>query len=146
MEAFPGVRGYEMGRAIRESGHLAINPDNNMGYGIPDGEKVYQSLSGKELFKPIKAELMVYPNPAKGAFSVSIVFPGAGKDLRMECWDLQGRLVQTSELKSDYFLNIFLISADREWENVSPGIYLLRFIEKDSGEQIGWHRLQWLGR
>jgi hypothetical protein len=146
MEAFPGVRGYEMGRAIRESGHLAINPDNNMGYGIPDGEKVYQSLSGKELFKPIKAELMVYPNPAKGAFSVSIVFPGAGKDLRMECWDLQGRLVQTSELKSDYFLNIFLISADREWENVSPGIYLLRFIEKDSGEQIGLHRLQWLGR
>jgi hypothetical protein len=146
MEALPGVRGYEMGRAIRESGHRALNPDNDLGYGIPDGEKVYQSLSGKELFNPKQAELMVYPNPARGSFSVSIVFPGEGKDLEMEFRDLQGRLVQSFQLKSDFFLNIFSFSAEREWENVSPGVYLLRFVEKDTGKQIGWHRLQWLGR
>jgi serine protease AprX len=146
MEAFPGVRGYEMGRVIRESGHQAMNPDNDMGYGIPNGEKVYQGLSGKELFKPKQAELMVYPNPARGSFSVSIVFPGEGKDLKMECRDLQGRLVQDFTLDSDHFLNVFSFSATKEWESVTSGIYLLRFVEKDSGQLIGWHRLQWLGK
>lgn len=146
MEAIPNVRGYEMGIAIRNSGHLADSPNYDMGYGIPNGETVYQNLTGLTLSKPKQAELTIYPNPAQGSFSVSVVFAGEGKDMILECRDLQGRLIQTNILKADYFLNVFTFSAAKEWENITPGIYLLRFLDWESQEVISLHRIQWLGK
>lgn len=146
MEAIPNVRGYEMGIAIRNSGHLADSPNYDMGYGIPNGETVYQNLTGLTLSKPKQAELTIYPNPAQGSFSVSVVFAGEGKDMILECRDLQGRLIQTNILKADYFLNVFTFSAAKEWEYITPGIYLLRFLDRKSQEVISLHRIQWLGK
>lgn len=146
MEAIPELRGFDLGIAIRNSGHLSATPNNDMGYGIPNGAMVYQDLSGKELLKPKQAELMIYPNPAQGYFNVSIVFPGKGRDMVLECRDLQGKLIQTNILQADFFYNVFNFSSNQEWENVAPGIYFLRFVDKETEELIGLHRFQWLGR
>ncbi len=145
MEAVPQVKGYDLGNAIRQSGHVASTPNNDFGYGIPDAEEAFYLLTGKKLQKPLRAELTVFPNPARGQFSVSVVFPGEGKDLEMECRDLQGRLIQTLEFPAGQFLNVFNIRGEVEFKQVAAGIYFLRFIEKVSKEEVGTFRFKWDG-
>lgn len=145
MEAIPGVRGYELALAIRNTGTMAAVPDNDWGYGIPDGRKVYQNLTGKTLADPVQAELMVYPNPARGKFTLSVVFPGEGRDLRMEIWNMEGKKYGEWLLDSGYFLNEFSFSSDKELGGMAPGLYFLKLTEAGNGESPQWIRLFWEG-
>lgn len=146
MEAVPGMSGYELGVAIRNSATHYATPNNDWGYGIPDGRKVYQNLTGKALADPVQAELMVYPNPARGRFTVSVVFPGEGKDLRMEIWNMEGRKYGEWLLKSGYFLNEFTFTATSELTGMTPGLYFLKFSElAGEGAPPQYKRVFWEG-
>ncbi len=50
--AFPEKTNAEIMDAVRKSGNQADNPDNELGYGIPDFLKAYELLKGKSAVRP----------------------------------------------------------------------------------------------
>lgn len=71
-QAFPNKTNMEIKRAVEQSGHLAANPNNALGHGIPDMMKAYQLLSNTStitLQNPSEHP-MVIPNPSTEYFDV----------------------------------------------------------------------------
>jgi len=146
MQAGSDLSGYETGIQLRNTGHLANTPNNDMGYGIPNASKAFENIMGYALQRPKQVQISLYPNPAKGAFQLSVVFPGEGKNMNLEIYDLQGRRIMHTLLNSIPFYNIFHFRESMEMKNIPAGIYLLKVSDDLSGELMDTLKLFWEGR
>ena len=60
--AFPEYSAQELIQEVRSTGSQYSNPDNRLGYGIPDSRRLFGVLSGR----PRAEGLSVFPNPVQG--------------------------------------------------------------------------------
>lgn len=117
VQAFPDLSTTQLIDAVQQSGTQAANPDNQLGYGIPDFEKTFQTLSGQEVSTPEEFNFFVRDN---------ILFlnnaPGEN-GTPFQLFNLQGQLLldQMGLQENRVDLTAF-----------STGIYLFRITE--SGE------------
>ena len=74
-QAFPNVSQVEMLQKIRESADKYENPTHQFGYGIPNFEKIFKSLSIKNI--PNNNEVSCYPNPVKKILFINTKFNNA---------------------------------------------------------------------
>lgn len=70
-EAFPQKNNMEIIQAIEQSAHLYYNPDEQMGYGLPNFKIAYEVLS-KDL-NSLSDNLLIYPNPVQNLFTLSFL-------------------------------------------------------------------------
>ncbi|WP_372746789.1 S8 family serine peptidase [Lutibacter sp.] len=96
-QAFPQKTNAEITQMVRESAHLFNNPTAQEGYGIPNFETIYNTLSVDEVIENTN-EFKIYPNPTKGEvyFSQSIDLENA--DVRV--FSTLGKLMYSTVISS----------------------------------------------
>ncbi|MCH7412229.1 S8 family serine peptidase [Belliella sp. R4-6] len=113
--------------ALIKSGSQAENPDNELGYGIPDFARAYygEILSVEE--KGEVEDWKIYPNPNEGQ-ELFINF-GLSNQIAIRLFDVNGSVILDSEISRDSNNNPFTVSLP----TLVKGVYLL---ELQSGRDV----------
>jgi hypothetical protein len=123
-QAHPEKTNMEIMEAVIRSAHQYAQPDDRMGYGIPDFSYAHVMLQGVEDLE--KPSVAVYPNPITSA-SFVYIYTALEEGMTYRLVDMQGRvLARTSSVHSHSLEKIAL-------PQLSKGLYL---IEVRLGEQL----------
>lgn len=111
-------------KALEESANQAENPDNFLGYGIPD---FYAALLGIKddpfLTLQPEADILVYPNPFSTDANVYYFSPRA-ETVVIELFNVNGQLVETlSSLVAQYTHYKFNFDS---WPQQASGVYFVK--------------------
>ena len=123
-QALPNKTNVEIMQLIRESASIYSNPNDELGYGIPDFSEALASALGVTGFSD--DQIKVYPNPANGF--VSVAFPSAFQNGNMTLYNALGQKVKDQKLNTQN-QNVSL-------DQFKAGIYLYK-IEANGLSQTG---------
>ena len=126
----PDVDRNTLMQAIQESASQYSTPDTLLGYGIPDFNNAFVSLSVKNMKR---SSLSAYPNPFLNEINIRY-FSSNGSEVTIEVFDGTGRRV--SFLHPDHVVtgaNIFRLE---DFSGLQEGIYLVKLSENGSSETI----------
>ncbi len=112
-QAHPTKTNVEIIKTIRESGHLYANPTNQEGYGIPDFEMAFNTLSIDAIFEK---EFTVYPNPFHN--SIQFQLTDNFDNFQVTIFDILGKKLVVKQITQ----NNLLIDVNY----LSQGIYIVR--------------------
>lgn len=101
-QAFPDFSAVEIMDAVRKSGSKYPNPDERVGYGIPDFEKGFETLAEIRLQRRYDSllhgsQILIFPNPIRETATM-IVKPQNGGDAVLNWYDAAGRLCATQRV------------------------------------------------
>lgn len=115
VEAYPSKHSEEIADYIRQSGHLYLNPNDSLGYGIPDFQMALGLATPEFLAQEL--EFDVYPNPVKDHIIINSRNQKNWK-AQVKVYDFNGRCIKNQNVDSyDAFrLNL----------NLSPGSYVIQ--------------------
>ncbi|WP_339699632.1 S8 family serine peptidase [uncultured Roseivirga sp.] len=119
-QAFPDLNNIELLDLIRQSAHQFDNPDNELGYGIPNYRRAYELAFMPE---PLENEVLAYPNPTSDNF-INLVFPDGflSESVEVSLIDVNGRQLNSFKIESQ--LSNSRIQIDLT--NRIAGIYILK--------------------
>jgi hypothetical protein len=123
-QANPTMNNMDILSSIQQSGSMALDPDNEMGYGIPNFGLANLILSGFNtgLVAEINA-IDVFPNPFLDDLKVVYNSPDTQR-ISVEVFDLNGKMVYSQQnIRRNFGLNYFKVGG---LENVQRGIYFLK--------------------
>lgn len=121
-QAFPGKTNMEIIDALHKSAHQYLNPDEKLGYGIPNFANAFYLLSGSP-FDPVAtdSEPIVYPNPTSGE-AYLFYFSQFDAEMEVDLYNSLGQLAgqQTFSLKAQtkHTLKLHIL------KNLPPGVYV----------------------
>lgn len=90
-QAYPEITNMQLLNAVQNASSMANNPNNLMGYGIPDFQNARQALSVAELDE-LNFKMFVYPNPVENDFELAFRTSGTGT-AKITLTDIQGKQV-----------------------------------------------------
>lgn len=96
----PNSSNSEIMDAVRQSGHLFRNPNEDLGYGIPDMLIADMILRGQEPERDQDRLLRVYPSSFQDYFVVEL-FSENDAELVLELFDMSGKLVIGQAARTD---------------------------------------------
>jgi hypothetical protein len=117
-QANPEKRNTEIMEAIQESGSLAENPNDLLGYGIPDYSLANSILTVIDNKIDVKAGILAYPNP----FNEELFVEGKGEINSIELFDLTGKSLLSQNANGSLGQSVKLNGT----ENLDAGIYFLQ--------------------
>ena len=123
LQANPDMDNYELMSAVEASGSIAIAPDDEIGYGIPDFMAAHNILTvidgnENELFSNVK----LYPNPFTSSFE--LVFESEANTTGMiTIVDMTGRKVFEDNYQLDAGFNNIQVN---QLDGFPSGIYFMR--------------------
>lgn len=120
-EAAPTATPYMLRTAIKNSGHVAASPDNELGYGVPDFGKAAKALNVGVPPVP-NGSISVSPNPFYNDLVLRLNVPTA-TSASAAIFDIQGRVIWTAGLSlqtGDNKLSVILPSL------LPSGMYFLK--------------------
>lgn len=124
-QALPEKTSHEMMQLIREAGSCFNNPNDSLGYGIPDFYAAYlNNQVGVNEIAPATVE--VFPNPCTNILHIS---NGGAQVQRIEIFSMAGTMVKTFSSSSD-----LLISLDVA--DLTPGFYVGKIWMKDGSVSV----------
>jgi serine protease AprX len=140
-QAFPEFTNTEIINAVKKSSSIYNNPDDRIGYGIPDFQKAYDDLYHQRI---VRAEMIlgnqnikIYPNPFKDNFTV-IIKPMHTSPGNFKIYDVSGKLYFIKQVALQagvtQIINFTGVPAFQK------GMYILRFsdgISKESFKLMG---------
>ncbi len=133
-QAHTQATAWQIHRAIEESSHLYFNPNDSMGFGIPNFEVarylLEQLLRTKDA-PSLAAAAFVFPNPYRAGEQLGIKLPkGFEGNGSLRISDISGRVVAAFNAS---FQNPFRSSAlQQSVQRLSKGIYLIH-LQSESG-------------
>ncbi len=128
-QAFPDFTNMEIIEAVKQSSSIYTNPNDRIGYGIPNFRKAFNNLSELRIIKNSDSILgddyiKLYPNPFKETFTVLLKPQHSGKGT-LRLYDAAGRLykikqinVQTGQPQLILFDDVKVLGA---------GIYIVKY-------------------
>lgn len=128
-QAFPDFNSTEIMDIVRKSSSRFSSPDDRVGYGIPDFEKAFKTLTSlriqrqaSEILKENK--LIVFPNPVNNTSTLLVKVPVSGTAL-IKWYDASGKMVfsQTENVKQE---DVNIIQLKRN--ALARGVYILHFV------------------
>jgi len=119
-QALPHKTSTEMMQLIREAGSCYNNPNDSLGYGIPDFYAAYLN-NQVGVTEHSAATVEVFPNPCTDYLHIS---NGNGQVQYVELYSLTGALLKTQKSSSELLLRMNV-------SDLTPGIYLGRVWMKD---------------
>jgi subtilisin family serine protease len=128
-QAYPQLTAKEVVQIIKQSGSIAAQPNNMLGYGIPNYRRAKTLVGIKQLLQNAEP-LTLYPNPAKEK-SVVMQMPKGARKPEIQVYSNAGVKISNINIKtskSAYTLDFGKIP-------VAPGVYTIILRE---GAQI-WH-------
>ncbi|MFT4847053.1 MAG: serine protease AprX [Sediminicola sp.] len=103
-QAVPQATAHEVFEAIEQSAHLYLNPNDSLGYGIPDFELALQELQGITSTRDLafgKNDLKIYPNPWMDGEMLNLIVPEEfGAQVTLEVYDITGKRVMNHILSA----------------------------------------------
>jgi len=90
-QAYPEITNMQLLQAVQNASSQANNPDNMMGYGIPDFQAARQTLSVSEL-NTVSFNMFIYPNPVEEAFDLAFRTTQTGA-AKITLTDIQGKVL-----------------------------------------------------
>ncbi len=114
IEAYPAKHSEELAGFIRQSAHLYANPNDSLGYGIPDFQKAFQLSTPQYVVQEMAYQ--IYPNPISDHIIIDAM---AQKNWRtaLKIYDLQGNCVYEEKIEA---YNAYRVNLQ-----LDPGLYLL---------------------
>jgi subtilisin family serine protease len=136
-QAFPETTSSRIKLILEISGHLYENPDNLMGFGIPDMQKAYSLLmktSVTDLGK--KNKWKVFPNPVNDVLFIENEGGQLNGNIVFEIFSIDGKLLQKWEKQDAQQFELNNL-------NLLPnGILLLKISTKNATETIKLSKVQ----
>jgi subtilisin family serine protease len=127
--AFPEKSNVEIYEAIIYCSSQYFNPDNDLGYGIPDFEKAYYRLQGSETSNLSQAIVNVFPNPFDSRLYIALQKTG-GKEIVLELINNLGSVVFDKKISlSNHNYHQLIIDLPVA---LNRGIYYLKISDKNS--------------
>ncbi len=125
-QAFPLLNNMEIIEAIKAASNQASAPDSLLGWGIPNYELAYTSLSVTD--HSIKVNLTIYPNPVSDKLTIGFPTPINGK-YSLEILDMQGKIIfslpgEVNSLRSLQVNDISYLPAGIYLVKVSNGTFI----------------------
>ena len=137
-QAFPDFNNMEIITAVEKSSSIYNNPDNRIGYGIPDFKKAYDDLLNQRLLKNAPqilgdSYLKVYPNPFNNKFTV-LIKPKLTSNATFKLYDAAGKLYLNQQVS----LQATTIQAINftTFQPLQKGMYILKFSDGKNKESI----------
>jgi hypothetical protein len=87
---------WELRELLRKSSSLYANPNNTLGYGIPDFCKAHQIVLGNTDYTKTEHSFVVFPNPVNDNFFIRNLSDNA--PFQYQIFDASGRRVYQSTL------------------------------------------------
>lgn len=100
-QALPEASSLQVMQYIRENGSCYDNPNDSLGYGIPDFYAAYTQHVG--IPEPTDISLSVFPNPCSDVLQIA---NGDLQIVTVELYDASGKLVRSHRNAGDYLMRI----------------------------------------
>jgi len=128
-QAFPEFTNMQIIEALKKSSSIYNNPDDRIGYGIPDFKKAFDDLSQQRAAGNVagileKQFIKVFPNPFRDKFSVAIK-PQITSVASFKLYDAAGKLYFEKQLSLQEGV-IQIINFDN-LQPLQKGLYILKF-------------------
>ncbi len=104
------------------------NPDNHIGYGVPDFMQALQSVGVKDI--AAERDCRIYPNPVQHTLYITLPPKRNNTPVHISVLDAAGRLLRT---ESAYHIRG---SVDMDVSGLSPGIYRIRIEAAGEKSQV----------
>ena len=114
-QALPSLNNTQIMQLIRESASQYNNPDNFLGFGIPDLQLAFAKGLSIVEFANQELDLNIYPNPVLNEISLSIP---EGDIVSIRIFDILGKLVKQSSLTNE--------NPSTNVSSLSKGIYIAK--------------------
>ena len=136
-QAYPEFNNMEIIDAVKKSASTYDNPNNRIGYGIPNFRIAYETLKEQRTAKIRNVlgsqKIKAYPNPVRGQFNVALKPANTGKAV-FKLFDSNGKLVKTQTIpviRDEPQMLLF----DR-LQYLPPGVYVLQCNDGSKSESI----------
>lgn len=127
----PFSRPSEVKAWIKQYANNANNPNNDYGWGLPDGSKL---LLNAAIEQNKSNDVVVYPNPNKGFLQINLTDQN-NKSYQLIISDLLGK-----DLYSQTFTSIEMLNGIELPSKISKGIYILSLESNDLNYRIRFIR------
>jgi subtilisin family serine protease len=117
-QRYPDMTNMEITNAIRSSASQADNPDNLLGYGIPNFKAVVNLLE----WKPQDELIIVFPNPVVDTLTIRPRSPVEITSCRVEVVSLQGQIIAERNIDFNWLDRNF----QTDFSELASGMYFLR--------------------
>ena len=114
-QAFPQSSNMEIIRAIEQSAHIYHNPDDQMGYGIPNFKLAFDILSLNDEIKE-NGGISLFPNPVSDLLTLTFV-EESKEPYQVTISDMSGRVWLETETTSTSTVATIKVS------DLPPGVY-----------------------
>ena len=130
-KTYPASKPAQIKSWIKFYANNANSPNNDYGWGLPDGSKLLLNLAIEE---NKTQSIVVYPNPNKGFLQINLKDQN-NNDYQLNITDLLGK-----NLYSQTFNSIELLNGIELPANIMGGIYILSLESKDINYKIRFIR------
>ncbi len=122
-QAYPNKTNAEIIQIIKESGHLYANPTDQEGYGIPDFQAAFSTLTVDDIFTN---NFKLYPNPFSD--NIKFQFTDDFNNLQVSIFDVLGKLLLVKQVtQQNSVVNV---------NNLSQGVYILRVNQNEKSRSF----------
>ena len=128
-QAHPMATNQEVADAIKASSDLYVNPNDSMGYGIPNFEIANNILTQSEIIMDSdKLELVIYPNPFNDCFVMQINKPLC-HETDISIYNISGQKVYQKNI--NFTNNPKRLIRINDFRPKSTGVYFIRLSSGD---------------
>ena len=137
-QAFPEFTNMEIIEAVKQSSSVYKTPDNRIGYGIPDFQKAFDSLSQEWSLRNAlvilgNSKMKIYPNPFKDNLTV-LINPDHTANGIFRLFDAGGKLYFTKQIPlKEGSLQIINFNG---LQPLQKGVYILHFNDSFSRQSF----------
>ncbi|MCR4680589.1 MAG: S8 family peptidase [Bacteroidales bacterium] len=102
-QALPNYSAVQLMQIIRESGSCYSNPNDSLGYGIPDFYAAYRLHQADAVTDYVPTRIEVFPNPCVDFVKI----PNRMQDIQhIDIYSLDGKLIMQNDPSPDYFITL----------------------------------------
>lgn len=137
-QAFPEFTNMEIINAVKKSSSICNNPDDRIGYGIPDFQKAYDDLYQKKIIRDANTilgnqNIKIYPNPFRNNFTV-LIKPLHTATGIFKMYDVSGKLYFTKQVALQ--AGVTQVINFTGIPHFQKGMYVLKFSDGISKESF----------
>lgn len=128
-QAFPEFTSMEIINELEKSSSIYNNPDDRIGYGIPDFQKAYDDLNQQRILRNADSVLgnnsiKIYPNPFNDNFTI-LIKPRRTSTGTFRLYDIVGKLYFVKQIPlQEGITQVIYFNA---MQPMQKGVYILRF-------------------